>query len=535
MNNLVWKDIDWTLVQKRVYRYQRRIYKASNENNLRKIKAIQKRLINSLDAKLIVIKKVTTFVVTPLQTFSFVNTLPKEKEKEEIFFGLNNSFSTKFPILSLPLIRKQLKVTSLQKAEVEKKSKDNNINKNELYYTDDKKLKLLKKLKIDGIVNPIKKVSKLDEKFLMDTILDRAKQYLILLALEPEWEARFESNSYGFRPGLNYYDAIKAIYIFLNKPYEIEKSRNTYYILCSNFKGFFDQIDNQYLLNKLAALPIINNQIKAWLEAGILKEPDYNAEDPISKTEVEIVKNGIIEPFLTNVALHGMEEHLNSWISEKSLSINNIQKSNKLGIIRYAEYFILIHNDQKTIIDSKLELKNWLENTSKLKFNEEKSKITIFTKGFSFLGFRFIDIKKNGKFKLKIYPNKSSVLKLNHKIGNILRKYRSVSSYTLIQILKPIIIDWCNYYSIYQYYETFSKLNHSTYQMLRAWVFRRDKKHGRKIVKEKYFESGNTYNFQGKKYSDNWVLVGYKKIENGKIKRNFLPKFTWIKSKKYIK
>lgn len=60
MNNLVWKNIDWTLVHNRVYRYQRRIYKASNENNLKKIKAIQKRLINSLDAKLIAIKHVTT-------------------------------------------------------------------------------------------------------------------------------------------------------------------------------------------------------------------------------------------------------------------------------------------------------------------------------------------------------------------------------------------------------------------------------------------------------------------------------------------
>lgn len=30
---------------------------------------------------------------------------------------------------------------------------------------------------------------------------DRALQALIKMALEPEWEARFEVNSYGFRPG----------------------------------------------------------------------------------------------------------------------------------------------------------------------------------------------------------------------------------------------------------------------------------------------------------------------------------------------
>lgn len=40
---------------------------------------------------------------------------------------------------------------------------------------------------------------------------DRAEQALVKLALEPEWEARFEPNSYGFRPGRCPQDAIEAI------------------------------------------------------------------------------------------------------------------------------------------------------------------------------------------------------------------------------------------------------------------------------------------------------------------------------------
>jgi RNA-directed DNA polymerase len=36
---------------------------------------------------------------------------------------------------------------------------------------------------------------------------DMAKQSLCKLALEPEWEARFEINSYGSRPGRNCQDA----------------------------------------------------------------------------------------------------------------------------------------------------------------------------------------------------------------------------------------------------------------------------------------------------------------------------------------
>jgi RNA-directed DNA polymerase len=43
-------------------------------------------------------------------------------------------------------------------------------------------------------------------------IADRARQAAVRNALEPEWEARFEPRSYGFRPGRGCHDAIEAIY-----------------------------------------------------------------------------------------------------------------------------------------------------------------------------------------------------------------------------------------------------------------------------------------------------------------------------------
>jgi RNA-directed DNA polymerase len=46
----------------------------------------------------------------------------------------------------------------------------------------------------------------------MPTMYERARQGLIKLALEPEWEARFEVNSSGFRPGRSCHDAIGAIF-----------------------------------------------------------------------------------------------------------------------------------------------------------------------------------------------------------------------------------------------------------------------------------------------------------------------------------
>src|SRR5205823_2216102 len=45
------------------------------------------------------------------------------------------------------------------------------------------------------------------------TMMDRCKQALVKLALEPEWEARFEDHSYGYRPGRSARDAIAAILV----------------------------------------------------------------------------------------------------------------------------------------------------------------------------------------------------------------------------------------------------------------------------------------------------------------------------------
>ena len=146
MSSLAWKNINWPLVDSRIQRYQTRIFKASKENNIYKVRCIQKRLLNSLDAKLVAVRRVTT--------------LNKGKMTEGI--------------------DKQIFTNDLQKE------------------------KLVRKLRLDGKALPIRRVyidkpRKVEKRPLgIPTVKDRAKQALCLLALEPEWEAKFETNSYGF-------------------------------------------------------------------------------------------------------------------------------------------------------------------------------------------------------------------------------------------------------------------------------------------------------------------------------------------------
>jgi RNA-directed DNA polymerase len=81
-------------------------------------------------------------------------------------------------------------------------------------------------------------------------ILDRAHQARVAAALEPEWEARFEPRSYGFRPGRGCHDAIQAIY-------QTVKGSNPRrrWVLDADLAGAFDQIAHQPILDALGMFP----------------------------------------------------------------------------------------------------------------------------------------------------------------------------------------------------------------------------------------------------------------------------------------
>jgi RNA-directed DNA polymerase len=81
-------------------------------------------------------------------------------------------------------------------------------------------------------------------------IRDRALQAVVLNALEPEWEARFEPRSYGFRPGRGCHDAIEAIFL-------VGKGRSPHqqWVLDADLAAVFDRISHDHLLSMLGTSP----------------------------------------------------------------------------------------------------------------------------------------------------------------------------------------------------------------------------------------------------------------------------------------
>jgi RNA-directed DNA polymerase len=93
-------------------------------------------------------------------------------------------------------------------------------------------------------------------------LMDRCHQARVRNALEPEWEARFEPRSYGFRPGRGCHDAIEAIYSVCKGP-----GSKRAWILDADLAAAFDKIDHSRLLQALGSFPA-RDLIRGWLKAG---------------------------------------------------------------------------------------------------------------------------------------------------------------------------------------------------------------------------------------------------------------------------
>lgn len=481
LNNLSWDQVQWHESYNKVRRIQRRIYKAKQLNQKDKVWWLQKLLLRNPHAKLVAVHSVTT--------------LNKGKRTP----GIDGKTIT----------------------------------------TNREKLKLAQQLNINGKTNFIRRIwtpkSRKTEKrpLGIPTIHDRAKQALAKLALEPEWEAQFEPNSYGFRPGRRPHDAIEAIFLHL-------RHGKQKWVFDADIRKCFDRINHDALIDKLETFPLMERQIRAWLEAGILEE--YSQIPKVSIPTQGTPQEGVISPLLSNIALHGLENHLKNFVLTQpkphpGASKGKRAKQSAIGVIRYADDFVLIHPNRKILDFCITETKIWLSQIG-LDVSDEKSKIVLSSNGFQFLGFQFITVKEaktKNHTKTKIYPSKENVKRINVKIRNTIQNNQSASSYVLIAKLRPIILGWGNYYKYCECKATFSKVDNMIYQQIRAWVFRRATRQGRTEVKRKYFPEGRTFKFEGREYHANWILQGQTLSPKNTIKTNYLPKLSWIKSTKHIK
>jgi RNA-directed DNA polymerase len=332
---------------------------------------------------------------------------------------------------------------------------------------------------------------------------DRATQALAKLALEPEWEAKFEPNSYGFRPGRSAHDAIGAIFN------SIKQSNK--WVLDADISKCFDKINHEELLKKINTFPTMMRLIKAWLKSGVMESGQF------LETNEGTPQGGVISPLLANIALHGMEQLVIDYA--RSLKGKKRANQSSISLIRYADDFVIIANTNTQINEMKLLVKTWLAIMG-LELSPSKTRIAHTLEstessggnkeiGINFLGFNIRQYKvehhKSGKtrygerlgFKTLIKPSKKAIKKYYDAIAEIIDAHKSAPQAVLIAKLNPVIRGWVNYYSTVVSKKTFQTLDYLVYQKLSRWAnFRHPGKPG-SWVSNKYWHTvgGNNWVF----------------------------------------
>ena len=447
-----WNQVNWRKLERRVFKLQNRIYRAAQRGDVKALRRLQKTLMKSWSAKAIAVRRVT------------------QDNQGKKTAGVDG-------------------VKSL---------------------TPRQRINLVGKLRLNNKVNPTRRVwipkPGTDEKrpLLLPTMNDTALQALVKMVLEPEWEARFEPNSYGFRPGRSCQDAIEAIYLCIHG-----KAK---YVLDADISKCFDKINHEALLRKLNTFPTIRRQVKAWLKAGVMDGQQ------LFPTNEGTPQGGVISPLLANIALHGMENRIKQFAETlpTQRNVGKKQNRNALSLIRYADDFVVLHEDVNVIQRCKTIIANWLRDMG-LELKPSKTRIahTLNTHGqekpgFDFLGFTIRQfpagrhksgLKTNGEklgFKTIITPSEKAIREHYKQISEVIDAHKTAPQAALINHLNPLIRGWANYYSKVSSKEIFTEMNHLVYRKLRAWAKYRHPNKSWNWIADKYWQSIG---------GDNWVFA----------------------------
>jgi RNA-directed DNA polymerase len=327
-----WKQLPWKQYQRNVFRLQKRIYRAEQRGDWRRVRKLQRLLMRSWSARCLAVRKVT------------------QDNRGKRTAGIDGKASLT-PRERMALARE---------------------------------LRNLTQWSVDALRRTyVPKPGSAERRGLgIPTMRDRAMQALVTLALEPQWEAQFEPNVYGFRPGRCAQDAIEAIFNHIRV--------KTKYVLDADIEKCFDRIEHAALLKKLHTSQPVRRLISDWLKAGILED------GKMLFPEAGTPQGGVISPLLANIALHGLET-----------AIHAVSQQHRVAVIRYADDLVLLCADLPTLEVARARLEAWLAEVG-LRLKTSKTHISHTLEeyqrqvGFDFLGFQVRQYRV-GKYHTRSY------------------------------------------------------------------------------------------------------------------------------------
>ncbi|MFI1586157.1 reverse transcriptase domain-containing protein [Embleya sp. NPDC020630] len=329
-------------------------------------------------------------------------------------------------------------------------------------------------------------------------IVDRCLQAVALGALEPEWEARFEPKSYGFRPGRGCHDAIGAIYSTLNG-----RNPQRVWVLDADLTAAFDRIDHTRLMAALGTFPA-RGLVRQWLKAGVVDRGRF------APTEAGTPQGGVISPLLFNVALHGMEEAAGVRYHTTGRDAGSARNGSPV-LVRYADDLVAMCTSREQPEQVKERLAVWLKPRG-LAFHDGKTRIVHEESGFDFLGFNV----RRYHGKLLIKPSTAAQRRIRERLGTEMVALRGANAAAVLKKINPIVRGWSAYYRTVVSSEIFTSLDNHMWKLAYKWAKHSHPNKPRHWVSDKYFGRFN------KTRKDRWVF-------GDRNSGAYLLKFSWTK------
>jgi RNA-directed DNA polymerase len=276
------------------------------------------------------------------------------------------------------------------------------------------------------------------------TLTDRMIQQALHQVLSPIFEATFSESSYGFRPGRNAHQAVKAA-----KQYVAEGRR---IVVDMDLEKFFDRVNHDLLMQKLSA-KIDDGRalrlIRRYLEAGMM------ADGMVSQRTEGTPQGGPLSPLLSNILLTELDREL---------------ERRGHAFCRYADdcnIYVKSHQAGERVMAS---ITRFLADTLKLTVNVAKSAVAPPWKR-KFLGY---SVTWHKAPKLRIAS--TSLKRLEDKIRDVLKGARGRSLTTVIDKLNSILRGWMAYFKLTETKKALEEMDGWTRHKLRCILWRQWKR-----------------------------------------------------------
>lgn len=418
-----WDEVEWRRVEQDVRRLRQRIFTASQAGDLKRVRNLQKLMLRSRANTLVSVRRVT------------------ERNAGRATAGIDGEVALTSAAKTALAVEVHRRDPSWQARPVKR-----------IYIP-----------KANGKQRPLG----------IPVLRDRALQACVVNALEPEWEARFEPRSYGFRPGRGCHDAIEAIYWTLNG-----RNAKRQWILDADLTAAFDRIDHDHLLDSVGTFPA-RELIRGWLKAGVVERGRF------APSEEGTPQGGVVSPLLLNIALHGMEAA--AGVRYYKLGTDGAQTvAGTPALVRYADDFLVMCHTREQAEQVWLRLARWLEPRG-LSFNVDKTRIVHVDEGCNFLGF---NVRRYGG-KLLIKPSTAAVRRFRERLTTEVRSLRGSNASMVIIRLNPIIRGWAAYYRSVVSKKVFTTVDDHLWQLTYRWALRSHPNKSKHWVIARYFGKFN--------------------------------------------